>query len=473
MRSFPIFASAVAIALFSACERKPDSSKAASLNPASAKTFDAAAEHLDAGGDFYFYVRTEEILDRVPSFLDEWKTAFVALASKEGGPSDQIEAWYAVGRKALLDTGLTQIRAFGVSGLQLEPGLSRTRSVLLFDEAAKSGALWKLTGNRPPHPLDALDMLPATTVYTAFSDFDAAALYAYVMEIFESLPDAAIRAQAQQLPAMAEMMLGMPPAEFFASLGSEIGFVVTADESSTMTIPAGSAPMELPKMAVAILFRVTDDKLYDLLTTKIDETIGRMLKPTKSDENGVRSTTIPVPVQGLPIAPTIARFGDYTVIATSPEIVTALARKISPPPLLKDTPAFKRFASLEKMEGNGFGYLSETGSAILRKFQMNSLDAEGDVPVEFRQNIEKLYELFSQRFVFSIARNGKDSATSVMYSPNGSQQMVAAVAVVPAAVVAAVAMPGIAALKAQAELQEDGTAPLSTDDSDEEESVEP
>lgn len=464
MKHLSVLASLLAIAILSACEKKPDSSKAAALNPESAKTFDATAAYLDAGGDFYVYIRTEEILNRVPAYLDEWKNAAVALTTREGGSADPIEAWYAVGRKALLDTGLLQIRSFGMSCIQLEPELSRTRSVLLLDEAAKSGSLWKLTGNRPPHPLDALDILPDSTVYTAFTDVDMQAFYSWLLEIAESLPDPAARAQVQQLPAMAEMALGMPPAEFFASLGSEIGFVITADESATMTIPAGGTPMELPKMAAAILFRVNDDKLYNLLSAKLDESVGRMLKLTKSDENGVRSTTVPLPVQGLPVAPTIARFGNYTVIATSPEIVTALARKVSPPPLLKDSTAFRRFASFEKMDGNGFAYLSETGSSILRRIQMNSLNADGDFPPEFRQPFEKLYGFASQRFVFTITRNEKDAATSVMYSPNGSRQMVAAAAILPAAAVAAVAMPGIAAMNAQAALQDDETAPLPADD---------
>lgn len=434
-----------------ACEKKP--TVAESPNPESAKTFDATTNYLDAGGDIYLYLRTEQILEKVPGFLDRWKKALVEMSGDDAPlPPDQIDAWYAAGRDAITNSGLTELRAFGFSAIQLKPDLSRTKSVVYLGEDQNPGMLWQLGGSREPHPFEALDFLPATTIYAAFCDFNPTAFYSYLLGVIESLPNAAIRAQAQQYPAIAEMVLGMPPAEFVASLGDEIGFVITADESATMTIPA-DPPFELPKGSAAVLFRVADDKLYDLLVTKIDATVAKMYPPTKSDADGVKMVTVPIPDTGLPLSPTVARFGNYTAIATSAELVTQLARTAADPPaLFKDTDAFKAFEKLEKMEGNGFGYFSERGSQILRDFQMRSFTKETDVPPAVKMNLEKFYELFSQKYIFTISRHEKGALTSITYSPRGSEQLVATALVVPAAVVAAVALPAIAEAKAKAEI---------------------
>jgi len=440
----------VLLAGFSGCGKKTSSGPV--LNPASAKTFDAVETHLDSGGDFYLYLRTEQVLAEVPAAMDEWKAALVESAGKDLPlPPEQIDAYYAVARKAFLDLGLTQLRAFGMSGIELEPGLSRMRAIAYSGDEASRGLLWRLGGVDAPHPFDALDFLPATTAYAGFADFDPAVLWAFIQQIVATIPDPKVQAQAKGLPAMAEGLLGMPLADLFASLDKEWGFVIVADEKETMTVPLGKgAATTMPRAAAALLIRVNDDKLYNLLATKVEGTIGAMMPVKKAEANGVRSVTVQLPDSGLPLAPTIARFGKFVAIATNGDIVQQLARTgATPPALMKDTPAFQRFAKLEKMEGNSFAYLSERGADILRTFQLQSFQTE-PMPPALKAQVEKLYGEFSQKFVFSIGRLEKDGYATTSYSANGSKQLVAAAAIVPAAIIAAIAVPAVFEAKAKA-----------------------
>jgi hypothetical protein len=440
----------VSLAAFSGCGKKPIAGPV--LNPASAKTFDAVETHLDPGGDFYLYLRTEQVLADVPAAMDEWKAALVESAGKDLPlPPEQIDAYYTVGRKAFLDLGLTQLRAFGMSSIELEPGLCRTRAIAYSGDEASRGLLWRLGGMDAPHPFDALDFLPATTVYAGFADFDPAVLWEFIQQVVAAIPDPKVQAQAKGLPAMAEGLLGMPLADLFASLDKEWGFVIVADEKETMTVPLGKgATTTMPRAAAALLIRVNDDKLYDLLATRVQGTLGAMVPVKKAEANGVRTVTVQMPETGLPLAPTLARFGKFVAIATSGDIVQQLARTgATPPALMKDTPAFQRFTKLEKLEGNSFAYLTERGADILRTIQLHSLQNE-PMPPALKTRVEKLYGDFSQKFLFSIGRLEKDGYTTTSYSANGSKQLVATAAVLPTAIVAAIAVPAVLNAKEKA-----------------------
>jgi type II secretory pathway pseudopilin PulG len=441
--AFPLAPAAVLAVLlgsFSACQKKETPPPAATVS-----TFDRVSSQLDSGGDFYLYLRTEQALTRVPAEMDEWKTAiFEAAGPGLPMPREQAEAYYQVFRQAVVDTGVTQLRAFGMSSIELEPGLSRSKLFAFSGEQTSPGLLWRLGGHSAPHAIAALDFLPANTVYAGFNDFDPTAVWEFVHKIAEQIPDEAVRNQVLSMESMATPVLGMSIPDLLGTIDSEVGVVVTAEETATMVLPMGSKPLNLPRMAVAILVRVKDDRFYNFLAGKIE---GMPLFPVKkSDADGLRTITVDVPASGLPLKPVVARFGNYVAIATSPELVQQLARKgANLPPLLKDAPAFKRLADREKLEANAFGYLSERGATILRTIQLHSLDADAGIPPLLRPRIERFYELFSQKFVFALGRIGPDGYSTVSYSSAGTEQMLAAAAIVPAGIMAAVAIPAVSA----------------------------
>lgn len=413
---------------------------------AAAQTFDATAAHLDTGGDFYLYLRTEEVFGNIASEMDEWKESILQMAGPDlPMPREEIDKWYALARKTVIDTGIVNLRAFGMSGIEIEPGLNRMKSMIYCGDVADRGLLWNLGGHPAPHPIAALDFLPDTTAYAAFMDFDPLVLWNFIQRTLNDIPDPDLQKQAAMGPAVAQIWFGMTPKELFESLDAEVGLVVTTDQTETMEVPFQQAIVKLPRAAGALLIRVKDDKLYNLIVAKLEETIGRMMPVTKTGKEGVRLATIQTPTAGspIPLEPVVARFGDYVAIATAPALVMQLARKGDHlPGLLRDAPAFQRFAKLEKLEANSFGYLSERGSSLIRTLQLSPLEDNPQVPAAMRPRIEQLYSFFSQKYMFSLGRVEKDGLSSTIYSPNGSKQLVATAMLLPAALVA-IAVPNI------------------------------
>lgn len=433
---------AILIGSFAACQKKEAVSK-----PAGAPTtWDGTTSHLDPAGDLYVYLRTEEVSNRVLSEMDSWKAALVESAGPNlPAPRDQIDAWYKITRGAVQDSGLLQIRALGMSSIQLQPGLSRIKSILYSGERTNPGLIWRLGGASAPHPLAALDFLPANTVYTIFSDFDPTAVWQYLQHIVDQIPDKATHDQVVAGESIVASMIGMPIPDVLATMDSEYGLVITADDSGKMMIPSGAGKsVEEPKLAAALLIRVKNDKLYDLLTDKLKAALGQTMPVTSSDANGVRTTAVKIPDTGLPIQPVIARFGNYLAISTSPDLVLALARKgATPPPLLKDDPGFKELADRETLVGNSFGYLSRKGASIIRDYQLKSMDSKATLTPAMQAQIDKIYDLFSQKFEFAIGRLEPDGYTSTAYTSYNGGKIVALSAALPVFVVAAIAIPSI------------------------------
>jgi hypothetical protein len=442
-------AAVVFLGVLAGCEKKPVATPPpptpAPLNPASARTFDAAGKYLDAGGDFYLYLRTEQMLERVPMAMDAWKETIVdAAGSRLPMPPEQIDAYYKVLKQAVLDTGVTQLRAFGMSSIMLEPDLCRTRTICYTGELAQRGLLWRLGGSNAPHPIAALDFLPATTVYAGFSDFDPAKVWEFAQDVIGRIPDETLRNKILATEGLAQPMLGIPIPELLSSLDSEFGLVVTADDVEKMTVPVEGKPLELPRLSAAVLVRVKDDKIYDLLVNRLESLLGSTMPVKKSDADGLRIATVQPPQTGLPLTPAIARFGQWLVLSSSEDLVRQLARKgANPPPLMRDTPGFQRFAKLETLQANAFTYLSERGANILRTVQLSSMNTQSDLPPQLKENLEKFYDFFSQKFCFSLGRVEKDGYATTMYSAHGSEQIVAVLAGVPLAILGAIATPAI------------------------------
>jgi hypothetical protein len=437
---------AILVGSFAACQKK----ETAPQNTGAPTTWDGVTSHLDPAGDLYVYLRTEEVSNRVLSEMDSWKAALIESAGPNlPAPRDQIDAWYKITRGAVQDSGLLEIRALGVSSIQLQPELSRIKSILYSGERTNPGLLWRLGGTSAPHPLAALDFLPANTVYTVFSDFDPGALWQYFQHIVDQIPEKATHDQAIAGESIAASVIGMPIPDLLATMDSEYGIVITADDSGKMMIPAAEGKsVEEPKLAAALLIRVKNDKLYDLLTDKIKAALGQAMPVTSSDANGVRTTTVKIPDTGMPIQPVIARFGNYLAISTSPDLVQALARKgATPPPLLKDDPGFKEFADRETLVGNSFGYLSRKGASILRDYQMKSMNSTAGMPPAMQSQIGKIYDLFSQKFEFAIGRLEPDGYATTAYTSYNGGKIIALTAAVPVFVCAAVALPAIESAK--------------------------
>jgi hypothetical protein len=465
--SVHVAASAIfATTAFVSCQKKTDATNnAPQHSPVETRTeqkgeptFYATTQYLDQGGDVFVFLRTEQILDKLPPFIEELsKLLQDAAANDPQGDPAQVAQWTKVVADAMDRTGIPHLRGFGLSVAQVKDGVSRTNTVLYSGERTKPGLLWDLAGNQPPRPLEALEILPATTIIASFSDFEIAQIWNYVKRTIDQLPEEQ-KAQISTQIDMAPMMLGVSIDELTAMMGKHVGFLVTADPSATMNVPMDGSTLAIPELAAAILFRVPDDKLYDFLNTKLDGMGGP--KPLQNiSEQGLRMRVADVPETGFPLRPALARFGNYVAIVTHEKLARQLAR-VGPenPPLLRDDPAFESLASLDSREVNSLAYMSPRAGEIIRKFQTAALEKEdtSQLPPALRKKIEDMYSWFQQDFHYQVGRLQSDGWVTHAYSDRGGETVVAAAAVAPTALMAAIAVPSFlrARARSQATTQE-------------------
>ncbi|MGH8047984.1 MAG: hypothetical protein ACREKL_12130, partial [Chthoniobacterales bacterium] len=93
------------LVLLGGCEKKPamPAPPTGAAQTEAAKTFQATAGYLDSGGDFYFYLRTQQVMDKVPAEMDSWKEALLQVAgSQMPAPREQIDKWYDVIKRTVM-----------------------------------------------------------------------------------------------------------------------------------------------------------------------------------------------------------------------------------------------------------------------------------------------------------------------------------------------------------------------------------
>jgi hypothetical protein len=288
------------------------------------------------------------------------------------------------------------------------------------------------------HPLNGLDMLPASTVLATYGDMDLGMVYSVVTGELNNtgIPD--IKDALQKLPDQFAAATGLQLDKVLASLGNEYGLVITLDETKKVTLPFGNPPMDVPEPGIMIIIKVKDDTIFN----RVDQELKNNQQVISSDKDGVRMRTMPVPLP-LPISlrPTIARSGDYLFIATTDSLVEeALAVKSGKKPGLKGGEEFKRLAKGMPDKGNSFTYVSERFGQTWKDVQTRVMEMQGGAKGPQADFMQKFMEMNGgSTFAYSVSANTDEGWVG---TGNGNQNPAKMV------LLPAIAVPVIAAIAA-------------------------
>ena len=127
--------------------------------------------HLDPGGDLFLYVNPEDWLKGLSSA--DQPVAESRDAVPNSNPTDRLNVarFFDVLTSVVKNSGIEDVGGFGMSSIAREKGLYRSTYVLYHARGKDSGYMWSVFGKKP-HPFDAIDLLPANTVFASFSDID-------------------------------------------------------------------------------------------------------------------------------------------------------------------------------------------------------------------------------------------------------------------------------------------------------------
>jgi hypothetical protein len=413
-------------------------------------SFAEVTSHLDPGGNLYFYCGTAQWLEGLSAKVGSFREAVDSLPNLKDTDRENVLHAFDLATNLIKESGIEDVSGFGMSSIEFEKGLYRTKMVLHHYPGQGNGFLWTLFG-ASPHPLHALDMLPKTTVFAGFGDLDASGLWE---TLDNDLSQSGIPGVGEGLAKARdafEQKTGLKLDDMIASLGGEFGVIVTLNGDKKVTIPTGlNQSLDFPEPGILLAVKVKDDLIFDRLEQALKDS---RMPFTQTDKDGLKMRTVTVPIP-LPITlkPSVARAGDYLFVASSDALIQEVLDVQSGREAgLKSTDEFKHLAQGLPTEGNRFSYVS-------KRFGETWLDVQGQIADRAADSNPGPAQLIRKLSALSPPANGLFIAANTtegwMVTGNGNQdtaKMVLLPTVAVPAIAAGVALPAFAKARARAQ----------------------
>jgi hypothetical protein len=407
-------------------------------------SFREVTSKLDAGGNLYVYLSTEEWLEGLSQKVAGWRGLTDSFPDMKAQDKQNVGKVFDVVTSLIQKSGVEDVSGVGMSSIQHEKGVYHSKFVIHHYPGKGSGFLWTMFG-KSSHPLKGLEMLPASTVVATFSDMDLGMLWSAVEEQVGNVGIPEVKEQMQKLPDQFAGATGLQWDKVLASLGNEYGLVITLDETKKMSLPIGASPVDVPEPGIMLVIKVKDDTIFN----RVDEVLKDNKQVIKSDKDGVKMRTMPVPIFSL--RPTVARSGDYLFIASSDALIQeALDVKGGKKPGLKTVDEFKRLAKGMPEQGNQFTFVSQRFTKTVQDVQTQIMSGQANVPAGQADLMKKLMSLNEPAYSYSVSANTDEGWVGTGNGNQNPAKIVLLPVVAIPAVAAGVALPAIAKAKEKA-----------------------
>lgn len=440
------FTAALILSALPACQKKPIACPAAdpAAQPATPKivsaepnSFEAVAKHLDSGGGMYVYLSTEGAIKAGAKAWDDLSGKFLALAQKAPAERAKVQDGFNTMAKLFGKSGLSEISGFGISSIALEPGCYQTKWMLHHYKDKADGLIWKLPAG-PATAQEIISYLPTNTALASSGNFKLDPIWNALNQ--EAATNAELRAGLAQVLAQFKQSAGLDLPALLASLGPNCSIILTLDETRKTTLPAGpnGQPLVIPEPALAIMIQLQDD----LLINRIDQEISKVPIFTKSTLQDLTlcQTAIPMPMPFL--RPFLAWKKGMLILGSNDQLLKEMLDvKAGKKPGLATTAGFKKIMAGMPASGVSYSYMSSSVEKTIRQVQMASFQNNKAMDAEMIQLMNYVYTAAEKGTSCAVMEITPEGWVGTSHSGAGHTQVVAACAVAPAAVLAAVAVP--------------------------------
>ncbi len=412
-------------------------------------SFQDVTSKLDTGGNLYLYLSTEQWLSKLSDKISDWRQFVKSIPNMS--PEDQQKAMrvFDLVVNLVKNSGIEDISGVGLSSIERETNLFHTKFVLHHYKGQGSGYLWAMFG-KTAHPLDGLDLSPANTAVATFMDFDVSLLWTELAKEIDRLDMPEVKANFQKIPDGFAKATGLKLDDVLGSLGNEYGLILTLNESNKITLPIPSQTMEVPEPGLLLAIKVKNDLIFN----RVDELLKANPAIIKVDKEGVKMRTMPIPLPlPMTVRPTIARSGDYLLIASSDALVTeALAVKAGTKPGLKSTDEFKKLSQDIPESGNQFSFVSRKFGQTIEDVQTQMVEGKANTQPAEKELMDKLMSLRGPPVqTYSVGANGDEGWMGTGNGNQDASKIVLIPLVAVPAVLAGVTLPALAKAKSKAQ----------------------
>jgi hypothetical protein len=433
---------AISLGLFLGCKKESQTAELKSTFVSAKKnSFREVTSHLDAGGDFYLYLSTEQLLNGVSGKISGLRQLFASLP--DAGPEEQVQIGKVIDLVTGLvkDSGVEDMSGLGVSSIATETNFYHSKAFVHHYPNRGTGFLWKLFGQQP-HALTGLDMLPSNTAIATFSDLDILLLWSEIQKQVNPSGFPQAQEYLNKLPQDFERFTGLKWDQVLGSLGGEFGFVITLDDSKRIPIPLPTSErLEVPEPGLMIVAKVKDDTIFNRIDAALKQGHQQILSVDKPNlRMRTLALALPLPIQ---LRPTVATADGYLFIATTDAMIQeVLAVKAGQKPGLKSTDEFKRLAKEVTQQGNQFTYLSQRFGQTMVQVERQVLEMNAKTQPAQQQWLQSWLRPERAASSYCVSANMDDGWLTV---GNGNQNpttvfVVSAVAL-PVGMLSAIAIP--------------------------------
>jgi hypothetical protein len=333
---------------------------------ATPNSFDDVTAQLDPGGDFYLYLSTEQWLGKLSQGVDTLRGMMLSGSTRQPLPNpEQADKGFAVLKDIIQKSGLEEISGLGISSFAVAPGLHRNKVFIHHYADKGSGMLWSICGTEP-HPLPALDFLPADTAVANFGDFDLAQLVNFLRQEASQSGIPELQQAVTQWQTQFAGVSGLQLDDVLQSLNGSMGMLLTLNATNTISIPIDNEPQTIPAPRLAILFAVKNDLVFK----QVDKMLGGNPGVIKVDEPDVRMRTMPVPIlPALNLRPTVAQWNGFLVIASDDQLIRDMIAVQKGAPGYKSTTEYATLSAGLPQQGNCLYVSSQRFADTMHKFQ--------------------------------------------------------------------------------------------------------
>ncbi len=352
-------------------------------------SFRDVTAQLEPGGSLYVYLSTEQLLVGLGNKISGLRQAVSSIPNMPSDQRENVEKVFGIVTGLVKDSGVEDISGFGASSIAREPGLYHTKVLLHHYPGRGSGFLWTMFGQKP-HAMEALNLLPDTTVMAYLGDVDVPLLWSVIRKQVGQADFPAAEQVLAKLPEAFENATGLKWDRVLASLGGECGVVFMLDEAHPISLPLPGAALDIPEPSLMVIAKVKDDTIFTRLETLMKQS-GQNVEEVDEPDLKMRTLplALPLPIQ---LRPAIARSGDYLLIANSDNVIKqALAVKAGQGKGLKSTAEYQRLSKDLPQQGNQFSFASRRFSETIMRVQQQAManvsGGSGDAGAQFLQSM--------------------------------------------------------------------------------------
>jgi hypothetical protein len=411
------------------------------VKPARATSFEAVTRRLDAGGNVFAYLATDQWLAGLSTNIAGFRDLILGLPDIQEPDRANLEKVSALLIKGVERSGLEQLTGIGLSGIQVTPELHRVKMIFHHEAGKGDGLLWNLFGTQP-HALTGLDLLSTNTAIAAFGDLNALLLWQALASGLGKAEIPELSAALQRWPAEFEQRTQLSWTELLESLGGEVGLVLYLNESRRISLPIGPEGVGIPEPGLMLALKVNNDLLFDRITRQLRENPATEF----SEEAGLKICAMPIPLPiPMELKITVASTGDYLFVASSPQLVQeAVAIRAGKSPGARQLPEVQAMLKFLPIQGNQFSYVSRKFSETLIGVQKKIItSAEQGMTPEQMKLLDKLMTLSGTNYGLGISAHtatgwetvsvgSQDSATTLVLAPVVGGTAIGAAMILPA-----------------------------------------